>query len=608
MFREEYQMKELPELALFRPRYPYGEIAVIVGSQASEGLAGFCGQEGLNISDMGGCTVLSTNQPQTDRSGTTYVFSGVSRWRDKLIVGDNDIKAHDIAVAELRESIGEFELLTFNGDKLELGTDYFGMCQWYYHKSDDGVFAAATSYHLLLLTLKAVGTKLRLDAKKVAAGMAFFGFTCESSFTRHMDVEHCYELPLDQRIVIYPGSEPIFENTSLYEEARNPAPYTEEAYGNYMHQVKDDVVANVRAALEHPAFEYALCDLTGGLDSRMVLAAATNLPQALTEKIRTNTYVSATDDFEVANTIVNAFGLNWDDIPREKSQDGIGLCGEVLCQAPQSPNLGTYYILRITPEFFENKGTIHMTGGFGALYHQVYSWADYSGHSSKMLEQFCRVVDVPHSVKARQYFLEYLTGSITPLPGETVKEKLESFYIHYRNRHHFKTKYIQQSLRWMPLQSKAAFQCRSMLMRDGLGERFEFDMISLLNPRLAGFPYEKSKEGRYSRHRNAEAVLDHDIGKWQETVQESIFLPDEETMRRLQKATQKWYKDEHMLLSALKAFLDHSSEFEELGLPLYRYFVSDRHMKTFDADLHAKAMRINRLLSAYWQIKLVGGI
>ena len=623
VFREEYPAEKLPKLALFKPKHPYGEIAVIYdarpGAQSEDRLAGFCEQEGFSSLDMNGAIVLTTLEPQTDKNGARYIFSGITRWQDKLIVGASDIEKHGIAASELREGIGEFELLLFDGQKLELSTDYFGMCQWYYYKSDDGIFVAATSYHLLLLTLKALGTKLRLNTKKVIAGMAFFWFACESSFTEEMDIEQCYELPLEQRIVIQQDSAPAFENTSFYQKARIHEPYTEETYEKYLYQVKDEIIMNVRAAFEHPGFEYILCDLTGGLDSRTVLAAVTNLPDSLTQKARINTYSGSVDDIEVANTIVNAFGLKWDDIPREKTYDGIGIFGEALHQVPQSHNLGTYYSNYMLPKYFENKNTLNFTGGFGdALYHHACYLIDYSKSDHEILEQFRQSIDVPQTSNASGLFLEYLQNSILQMPGKTIKEKLELFYIYYHNRHHFKTKYVKQSLRWMPLQSKAAFQCYLMCLGHGLDDRFEFDMISIMNPLLANFPYEGGKGDRYNKYLashpdslyrkgypRVDMALDRNTDKWEETIRKSIFLPDRETVERRCKETRAWYKNEQTMLSALKEFLDHSEEFEELGLPLYRYFVSDRHEKQFDKGYHVKEMRINRLLSAYWQIRLI---
>jgi hypothetical protein len=109
---------------------------------------------------------------QADKNGATYLFSGITRWQDKLICGFNDIKTHDIAVTELCEEIGEFELLIHTEGRIELGTDFFGMCQWYYYKSEDGIFVTATSYHLLLLILKKLNIRLRLNSKKIAAKVA----------------------------------------------------------------------------------------------------------------------------------------------------------------------------------------------------------------------------------------------------------------------------------------------------------------------------------------------------------------------------------------------------------------------------------------------------
>jgi len=221
-WRTKSKPKKLPKLALYRPNYPYGEMAVVhregasiqnpsdlshAHSGAGPTLAAFAAAQNMQWHELGEASIVGTLDLLTDREGTQYMFSGLARWKDKLVLGVNDIKTYGIAVSELREATGEFELLTYDGKRLELSTDFFGMCQWYYYKAD-GLFVGATSYHLLLLTLKELGVQMRLDVRKVAAGMAFFGGFCENSFIERMDVEGCFEVPPDERIIIYSRRSP----------------------------------------------------------------------------------------------------------------------------------------------------------------------------------------------------------------------------------------------------------------------------------------------------------------------------------------------------------------------------------------------------------------
>ena len=203
-----------------------------------------------------GFTLFFYLELQTDVSGAAFIFSGTARWRDKLIFGAEDVLSNGIAAAELRECVGEFELFIAGAAGAELSADYFGMGKWYYYKPDcgaDGLFAAMTSYNLLL-ALKSLGVKLRLNTKRVVAGMGFFGTIAESNFTKQMEMENCYAMLPDKRIAIRSGATLVFgfEKTGLFKQISEPEPYSEEAYEKCLYETRDEIASNVRAVLEHP--------------------------------------------------------------------------------------------------------------------------------------------------------------------------------------------------------------------------------------------------------------------------------------------------------------------------------------------------------------------
>lgn len=55
--------------------------------------------------------------------------------------------------------------------------------------------------------------------------------------------------------------------------------------------------------------------------------------------------------------------------------------------------------------------------------------------------------------------------------------------------------------------------------------------------------------------------------------QQQEYIPDKGSVDRALSDIRKWYTNDNTLLSALTRFLDYSEEFNELGLPLYRYFL-----------------------------------
>lgn len=615
-FRNEYVPAVLPELKLYRPCYPHGECAVIKGAKNKAArIRVFCEKENLLIYDYNELTVISTLKTQTDKTGTSYIFSGLARWQDKLIVGAEDIEKNKIAVEDIRECIGEFELIIFKEENFELSTDYFGIGKWCYYQSDD-VFVTATSYHLLLLTLINLDIKMKLNTKKVSAGMAFFGRFAENSFTDEMDIEDCYMMLPDRRMIISPNSEPIYEETALFHEIHSPKAYTEEEYEKYLFKAKDEIIANIRTILEHPRFDYAHCDITGGMDTRLVIAAITNLPRSLTEKVRFFCYNSLESDYKTANAIANAFGFKWLDIPRKMTKMGIEIHEGVFHQASQSYNLGTYYLSNYLNylSFFQYERLIKITGDCGeSMFRQACPPYNYSLTEDALFQSFGFVIDVPKTSKAQEYFEQFLRKSILTLPGKSINEKLQTYNIYYRIRYHTKSKYKPSSPLFMPLQSKAAFRCKNMYHTHRVDDKFQFDLITLLNPLLANFPYGNEEPNIYLNKFSdylygkgfPKVSIIPDFSVNTPNFQKTFYTPDFESLKDHYNALIKWYKSDETLLSALKVFLEYSEDFEELGEPLYKYFTCSRNEKGITSKHNSEYMRINRILSAYWQIRVI---
>jgi len=306
-------------------------------------------------------------------------------------------------------------------------------------------------------------------------------------------------------------------------------------------------------------------------------------------------------------------------MPIKYQTNGIGLRGGKFYHAPQSYNLGTCYSHAFM-SFDDFKpfeaNTIRLTGyGGEALYRQFFFWYDYSKKPDELFDEFAAVtVDVGRASGAKKYFEQYLRESISGIPRKSIAEQMEIFYLYY---HHCKMKYYPSSAGWTPLQSKWAFRCKSMYMTDFVGDKFEFDLLSLMNPVLAAFPYVKEKHKKYSGefsnflygkgYPKAEIVCNQ-VNQANQ-VNAGNTETAEEAVKNHMDGFAEWYRSGDTLLSALKIFLDYSRDFEEIGQPLYNYFANDRHADGFHSNkkfrfLGVERMRIQRILSVYWQIRL----
>jgi len=625
-FKNNYKQEKLPSLAFFKPEYPYGEFVVIdkdIISNKPDALKLFCEKEKMNISILNGNYIVSTQQLQTDKDGSVYLFSGIARWKEKLVFGNDDIKKYNIPVRDLNECLGTFELLIFGGNKLEISTDYFGMCQLFYYKKDDKNAVISTSYHLLLMILKLIGCNLSLNSKRTAAGMFSFHPFSQQCFTEEMDVNVCFMLPAYKRLNNLIGKSGFLsENTSLYNEIYEPEEYSEEKYEKYLFQTKDEIIENLRAVFESEHFDNILCDLSGGFDSRIVLAAALNLPHSLTNKLRIYSKPELEDDFKIANAIVNTFGLNWDDIPVEVSCNNISLTEDEINIPVLSYRLGTYYIDDINSLDDIYKKTINIFGGcedFKDKADHFFPRWDFKQDEKEIVNSphFCtrNKLDIDINGKTAINFNKLLRTNISNMPGIALKEKIDLFYIKFRNRLHYKSKYKNMTA-WAPMQSKTAFHCKRMYFRNKkIDNKFQYDFIKLLNPLLANFPYDDKNNIRVNKFTDNECLYrtgfpnvnitpNFDTSEYYKTKKDIEYVPDKKTADDCAVKLQEWYSSKSVYLNALKTILDYSDEFDEVGLPLYQYFTDSGNSDKYQY-VHADKLIKNRLLSAYYQIQII---
>ena len=146
-----------------------------------------------------------------------------------------------------------------------------------------------------------------------------------------------------------------------------------------------------------------------------------------------------------------------------------------------------------------------------------------------------------------------------------------------------------------------------------IDDKIQYDLIYLLNPLLANFTYEGSHNKNINDLKNnlhffhsVNITPNNNLSNFNDNLKIE-HIPDENTVNLKLESIRAWYMNEKTLLSALKTILEYSDNFDELGLTLYRYFTSERYTETYNYHLHTQNMRINKLLSLYYQLKIIKG-
>lgn len=559
-------------------------------------------------SGLGNAILFSRKTEELE--GEKYVFSGISRTSKKLINGISDI----VDISELREikdNIGNFSLLTIKNGCIDISSDYFGVSKLFYYQSNNYLIVA-NSYHLLLVLLKNADIDFSFNKDKVIANFDCLNIQpLYQNFTTHMDVFGCRMLPIDKAIQIFNGEFKLLDSEISLDMRDESSLYQ---YDKLLEAAKNDIIDNIRVAYDSPHYDHLIFDVSGGMDSRLVYSALTNL-ELDKNRIRIASYLTPGQDRElpVALGINNIYKFPFDDLPTsvEYLNENANLINSYF--------LGQYYNFNGIDARRTMSRVLRLSGMYGEIVcRPYYSRGLFDSELDGLpiddfIDQFLERYQNYHSLMlddSSGSFLKLFTESLKEIPGDDGLEKLDLFYLYYRCGMHCSDiwrSYISCP-EWGPLQSKNLFKLKISTFSKFKGIKLQLDLMQSLNPVLASLPFESDQDNEDKK------TLKDDI-KYDSTIFKSIDIPldtDDTGYRSAGLRKREGadvlnvknlvfsYSFDHafsMLRSLVKG---HPNIFDSgLGLALFN-FLSD-HSKSNDIE-NAEYTRIfNKIYSLYLQ-------
>lgn len=489
---------------VFQSSYPYLDFLLVSWSGAREILEParhFASQFQLECrpsaeGQKNSCVIASSGHLKGS-GHRPYIFSGSCFLEGKLVFGDRDLTDIDTIIHE--EPLGNYTYISSNRAEtaFSCGADYFGIGKLYYLQGD-GIAVVSNNYHLLLLLARALGEPLEVNLEKAAATLVFATIQpFHQNFTRQMDIRSVCMLPADKKIHVSDGVI-CLEDTTLALSLSQPQPFDAATYERLLRQAKDEILDNVRAVLEHPAFDHVISDLSGGMDSRLVFCALSHFPE-YAQKVRINSQYSAADpdDLIVAQEIASLYDYAFDDLPRNQFY----MPGKTMASAYWSYNLGAYYSYMPSPRGARIPGAARINGFYGEICARPYYSRRMHGTELDVstVDEFCDRYFAWHRKSAisssdsgidslRQLFSEELKA----IPGRTPLEKFDNHYMFFRNGLHCSDRLRSYAScpEFGPIQSKSLSAAKAMGYQVFRGAKVQFDIINLLNPAIASLRYE----------------------------------------------------------------------------------------------------------------------
>ena len=554
-FMQSYEKTENPfsdPLKFHYLKEPFSDILIVSHKDRKSMLCaseGFINQhdkfEIASDTEIGGYStqVLATGGIKKMQTGETLVFSGTMDYDGKIILGAADIPDH-ADVDKLLYNYGDNQIVVASDDGIKLGTDYFNFGRWFYYEDvESGMMVASNRYHTMLLFLKACAVDLKFDERKVECSLAAPNIQfLVQNFTRGMDIAPIFQVESFNCLCLTDkGWAKDYNELGLVLKQRET--FHHNVYCAMLKKACAEIKQHVASIAIDERFQYALVDLSGGLDSRLIYAAATHLENGR-DKIRISSHpVPGSDDLPIATEINSIYGFEYDNLPRKRClvplRDGV--------QTARSFHIGTYY--SYNPFYIGTKiddsevKAITLNGACGEILARPYTCRKYfrsMADASLSSEKFAEYVWTDFAADlisgdetTADIFRTYVANELDNVPVDDVFEAYDRIYLQYRHGCHFdqSLKYENGMPFWMPMQSKAAFRLHHMVFSRFRNIKLQLDMIGELNPLLLGIRFDYAKDQEEfellrdslevdARFRNIRIFGQDDMPRWERSQRE----------------------------------------------------------------------------------------
>lgn len=503
----------LEELPLYNMKYPFSYVATVY-SKTSEKLENRLSDISRNLivehREQGGKSLyfLSNSGLQHGQ----LLFSGMAKYRERFIFGVNDFYAGE-EYGELKESIGNFSAMYIRKDSVEIFNDFFGESKIYYFENDK-YFVACNQYHLLLLILRQLEVTLKINYDLVKATLSCNHYMiAQQVFTSKALIDGIQFLEPYEYIRISDRVEVLDSPFKKYVEIV-PWKISEDEKRKILEDAKKEIVENIRIVLENNKIDKTVIDITGGLDSRMVFTALSNIKDFdKNVKVRT---LNIAEDLNIAAGIVNAYNLSVDDTPAYTPDFDTVLAEKQSCFLGASYKT---YPIRNEMYYEEGQTLLRLGGGYGEPMTRHYLTHGIENEplidDKLFIHEFLRyissdsvsyIADYPSGV---QYIEKFWSEEVNKHPCFNNKEKTEFQFLTFRTAFHFKQFTVVGNV-WMPLQSKNLYLLYRLTPKEEEFCKLALQVVAYFNTPIGFYEY-------------GNAEYNHTLEK----VKDELFLPEE---------------------------------------------------------------------------------
>lgn len=429
-----------------------------------------------------------------------------------------------IGVSDLAEGLGFYTAVVRSGEEVLFLNDLMGLEHIYVYESDR-IHLVGNRIHALSRRLSLAGARRRPDLIYAATTLSSHHPLFRQAHAHRLSLAGLSLVPFDQYLVWRKGRLERRRKRVLEDAFANAGGGS--SYARLIDDAAEELIRSVRVVRDSGLFDHISMDLSGGRDSRVMLAAIIRAGCLADTPINTRD-VSGSDDLRCAQRLVAHYGA------RHFTGDGHAAS---LVDTAEAMTLwrshfgGMYHKMRGMPRsaLGGNVRSVRFTGYCGEIYRSFWGKLlpeieDERTATAGLARMFNDLApDLPKALQKDA--VDAFIATILDLPGATVRQKLDNHYLYFRNRTHFGMRSyhtFQQFVRWPALVSPSLLKASRMLPeREARRGKAIFDVVDRMMPELNFFAYTNkpwpefiaSASPHYARCRSIDATLPEDFDR-----------------------------------------------------------------------------------------------
>lgn len=474
----------------------------------------------------GDMIVFSTSRPVSMDPGASGLGSGFAYHqgtllRENEVIGSLDRLNPESSNRRARYSsktCGDFHAAVFTNSHVEFHSDFFGTSCWS-HYEDEEIHIVGSSFLLAVRIAQALNRDLSLNLETIDLDFCSLTQVFQQPLSDDLELAGFSLLPPDEVLFLTPEGTVYKEPSQLGLDVARPLKFSAQAYEDHLLKATTEIKDNCRAIAQSSAYNTVVCDVSGGLDSRLVLAAFLANPDSL-DRLRLRTQppdrAPSPKDEDIALLIAQVAGVPWDD----SAVTVVGPCHrDHLISKLASASFGVYWLRgpshsTLAPDLVHVGGTQlgeicrdYVAKGWNLKHTDVRNPDDLVFSLAKQIFRWRGKATMKPTPAAG---VEEIGRTWERLPGDEIDEGSQIFNFH-RARFHgcgiVPAWFGEQ--RMNPGPSRSVFLLKMMTSRVFAPYQLQLDLIFRLNPTLARIPY--GDEGYNQAFRDAYGIQTLDI-------------------------------------------------------------------------------------------------